>query len=94
MSQPMWCSACGRYEQPNDEWRALWIDSDGNCRIGHRASDACIEEKWTPFSSADDDTVYACGQLTALTLVERYLERGTFDSGSAPQFANFNATEL
>jgi hypothetical protein len=64
-------------EEPVDErWRALWIDSDGDLRLTklERAGDMDFERP---------DTVFACGQGSALVLVERYLHHASFFHDSA-----------
>lgn len=64
---PLWCSCCEKHEQPNGEWRALWIDGSGNL-ICSRPWEAPMRDYL--------QVRYACGQQTALVLVERYLSTG------------------
>lgn len=63
------CAACMRYEPLDANWRALWIDCDGDLRISRpeRSYDRC-------------DAVLACGEGSALVLTERYLHLGTFQA--------------
>ncbi len=66
-----YCSAC-RSQQPfNATWRALHIDGNGDLRITRPEAAGAIEFE-------RPDTAFACGEGTALLLVERYLHSGTF----------------
>jgi len=73
MSLPVtaWCSACMRYERVDRHWLALYIDSDGRL-ITAQPERGCDIDYERP------DTVFACGQGSALVLFERYLHTRSF----------------
>ena len=74
MTTPLtrYCSACFR-DQPFDaRWFALHIDSDGDLILTRPVMEGAIEYE-------RPNTVFACGQGTALVLVERYLHCGSFE---------------
>lgn len=82
MISQRWCYACGKAEDFDGNWFEVWLDTKGQCVLA-------------PVSNPDDhnefrDEVFACGQLTALILVERYLHTRTFNpaptSASAPDY--------
>lgn len=73
MSKQRWCQACGKVEDFDDRWFELWIDSEGACRVKP------VTDAGTYHMQFRSD-IFACGQLTALVLVERYLHSGSFDS--------------
>ena len=66
------CAACFRVEAVTDKWRALHIDSDGDLLMTRPAAGGVLDYERPA-------TVFACGEGTALALVERYLHSGTFD---------------
>ncbi len=72
------CSACMRDQVVDASWRALWIDSEGRLLISppERGCDIDYERP---------NTVFACGQGSALALTERYLHRAGFDLAHPPQ---------
>lgn len=65
------CSACLRVEPVDSEWRALWIDADGDLRL------SAPGRAFAPELDRDS-TVFVCGQGSALVLVERYLHSHNF----------------
>jgi hypothetical protein len=73
-----WCYACGKAEDFDANWFEVWLDAEGRCVV-------------TPVSTPADyhnefrGDIFACGQLGALILVERYLHARTFDPTSAPE---------
>lgn len=67
-----WCHACGKVEDFDANWFEVWIGSDGECTI-HPITDP------SQYSKQFRSDTFACGQLTALILVERYLHTRTFD---------------
>ena len=71
MAATAYCSACMRYEPVDTHWVALWIDSDGDLRV-------TAPEKGCDLDYERPDTVFACGQGSALALTERYLHHGSF----------------
>jgi len=87
MSQPTqqrWCHACGKSEDFAGGWFALYIAPFGECVVAS-VSDA-------EFASYRGE-VFACGQLSALVLVERYLHTGTFNPPAPAEPAAPNAFE-
>ncbi len=66
-----YCSGCMANQPVDENWRALWIDSDGDLRITalERSGDIDFERP---------GTVFACGQGSALALTERYLHSRSF----------------
>lgn len=69
------CKACDEIQPVDGHWRALWVDAKGALRV-------------SPAMAVDErcfygDTVYACGQGSALVLVERWLHTGTFEPAQA-----------
>lgn len=68
-----WCSACMRFETVDANWRALWIDSDGDLRVGQ-------PERGCDLDFERPNTIFACGEGTALVLTERYLHTRNFDA--------------
>jgi hypothetical protein len=59
-------------EEPVDaRWVALWIDSDGRLTMS-QPEHGCDLDYERP------DTVFACGQGSALVLTERYLHSKSF----------------
>ena len=71
MVKQAYCSACMRTQAVDVHWVALWIDSDGDLRITR-------PEKGCELDYERPDTVFACGQGSALALTERYLHWGDF----------------
>lgn len=69
-TQQHWCHACGKIEDFAGGWFALYIAPYGECVLARVDDDE--------FASYREE-VFACGQLSALVLVERYLHTGTFD---------------
>jgi hypothetical protein len=65
------CSACLRNEPVDKNWRALWIDSDGDLRI-------TAPERGCDLDYERPHTVFACGEGSALALTERYLHSRNF----------------
>lgn len=67
-----WCYACGKAEDFDGNWFEVWLDTKGQCVLA-------------PVSDPDEyhnefrGDIFACGQLSALILVERYLHTRTFD---------------
>jgi hypothetical protein len=81
------CSGCLRIEPIDKNWRALWIDSDG---------DLCIS---SPEHGCDLDferprTVFACGQGSALTLTERYLHHTSFQLAHDAEIETADAARM
>lgn len=73
ISPQRFCHACGKFEDMlHGGWFELWIGSDGECVVQP------IPEPLNYFPQLRGET-FACGQLSALVLVERYLHTGTFD---------------
>lgn len=70
MSKHAYCSGCMRVEPVDAHWRALWIDSDGDLRV------SALEHSGVYFERSG--TVFACGQGSALKLIERYLHSASF----------------
>lgn len=73
MTQPCqqrWCHACRKMEDFDTSWFELWIDIHGNCTIQRVIAN---------YEPQFEEDIYACGQMTALVLVERFLHTGTFD---------------
>jgi hypothetical protein len=66
-----YCSGCMQEELVDKSWLALWIDSDGDLRITQL-------EKGADLDFERPDTVFACGQGSALVLTERYLHHRSF----------------
>jgi hypothetical protein len=71
-TQQRWCHACGRPEDFDSNWFELWVGSEGECVI-QPVSDP------TDYHKQFRGDTFACGQLSALVLVERYLHTGTFN---------------
>lgn len=65
------CSGCMRDQPVDANWVALWIDGDGDLRI-------TAPEKGCDIDYERPDTVFACGQGSALVLTERYLHSRSF----------------
>ena len=81
MATHAYCSGCMRMQLVDAHWLALWIDSDGDLRISE-------PERGCDIDYERPDTVFACGQGSALALTERYLHHGRFavyDVSSAMQ---------
>jgi hypothetical protein len=72
---PLYCAHCERHEQPNDEWRALWIDGSRNL---------IVSRPWEALMRDYLQVAYACGQGAALVLVERYLSTGELSRSTRP----------
>ena len=66
------CSGCMSWQTVDSAWRALWIVGDGDLLVTH-PEHSCDLDFERP------DTVFACGQGSAMVLVERYLQTGCFD---------------
>ena len=66
-----YCSACMRDEPVDKHWLAFYIDANGRlvCAEPERGCDIDYERP---------DTVFACGQGSALVLFERYLHTRSF----------------
>lgn len=73
MNKKRWCHACGKVEEFGDGWFEMWIDRDGSCRIKP------VEDAGMYHMQFRSD-IFACGQGSALVLVERYLQSGGFDA--------------
>jgi len=67
-----WCHACCRVENFDLGWYEVWIGSNGECVL-QPVSDP------TEYHKQFRGDTFACGQLPALVLVERYLHTGTFN---------------
>lgn len=72
MPTEAFCSGCMCVQRVDANWRALWIDSDGDL-IATRPEFECNLDFERP------RTAFACGQGAALRIVERYLHAGTFE---------------
>ncbi|QHN04397.1 hypothetical protein FTO74_14270 [Granulicella sp. WH15] len=79
MAHQAYCSGCMATQPIDANWRALWIDSDGDLLMSRPERDGDIDFE-------RPGTVFACGQGAALCIVERYLHSGTFDH--APESIN------
>jgi len=75
-----YCSACAEFQPVDGNWRALWIDSDGDLRISAlgRAENRQYDR---------ERVVLVCGQGTALVLTERYLHSGSFEQAHAAELS-------
>ena len=73
-----WCHACCKAEPFDSGWWEAWIDSEGRCVVQPVSDPADYHKQFR------GDT-FACGQLSALVLVERYLHTRTFDPAPAPE---------
>jgi hypothetical protein len=87
MSRQRWCHACGKVEDFDDRWFELWIDAEGSCRVKP------VTDAGTYHMQFRSD-IFACGQLTALVLVERYLHSRTFDPVVFDQAASVSHTAI
>ena len=67
-----WCHACGRPEEFDSAWYELSIDRTGAC-VTRAIGDPRI---YDPLHLRN--SVLACGQGSALVLLERYLHTRTF----------------
>lgn len=76
MQAERYCDACMKMQPFDSEWKALWIDADGDLRM----TDA-DREGTTAYERAG--TVMACGQGSALVLVERFLHTRGFNPSIA-----------
>jgi len=86
MSGKRWCHACCKAEDFDRGWFEVWVGSEGECVIQPVSDPADYHKQFR------GDT-FACGQLAALVLVERYLHSGTFNppaptEATAPALAN------
>ena len=70
-----YCSACQREELVDKHWLAFYIDSDGDY-VATQPEHGCDIDYERP------NTVFACGQTTALVLFERYLHTRSFTLGT------------
>jgi hypothetical protein len=71
ISKFAFCSGCICEQLVDAHWRALWIDGDGDLRI-------TAPEKGCDLDFERPNTVFACGQGSALRLTERYLHAASF----------------
>jgi hypothetical protein len=76
MTKELYCSACMRMQPLDENWRALHIDSDGDLVLTR-------PEKDGEHFYERPNTVFACGEGSALVLVERYLHTRGFDLAHA-----------
>jgi len=74
MSQPQqrWCHACSAVHDFDGGWYEIWIGTGGECVLQPVCDPATYHERFR-------GDIFACGQLSALILVERYLHSQTFD---------------
>ena len=72
------CSGCVAIEPVDANWRALWIDPDGGLKITD-------PERGCDLDYERPNTVFACGQGSALALTERYLQSAGFSLAKPPQ---------
>lgn len=79
-----YCSACQREELVDKHWLAFYIDSDGDF-VSTQPERGCDIDYERP------NTVFACGQHTALVLFERWLHTRSF---TAEHTTNLNRTNL
>jgi hypothetical protein len=75
-TQQRWCHACCRVENFDLGWYEVWIGSNGECVV-QPVSDP------TDYHKQFRGDIFACGQLSALVLVERYLHKRSFDPATA-----------
>lgn len=61
------CAACGKDEKVDENWVGLRISAIGELIIEHFPCN----------SGYEDVCIFACGQLTALVLIERWLHTGS-----------------
>ena len=71
MAKTAFCSGCMRVEAVDAHWLALWIDSEGRMTMS-------LPERGCDIDYERPDTVFACGQGSALALTERYLHSASF----------------
>lgn len=67
------CTACGHLQQVDAHWRALYIDHSQRLVM---TAPLLPEE----INRQQNGAVFACGQGSALVLVERYLHCGSFEA--------------
>ncbi len=72
MNGKRWCYACGKVEEFDGNWFEVWIDTKGQCVVTPVVDPAEYHNEFR-------GDIFACGQLTALILLERYLHTRTFD---------------
>jgi hypothetical protein len=81
------CSGCLRTQPVDRNWRALWIDGDGDLHIT-APEHACDLDFERP------NTVFACGEGSALALVERYLHSRSFQLAHYAEMELVSAAQL
>ena len=67
-----WCHACGRPESFNGGWYEVWIGTEGELVMQPVSDPADYHKQFR-------GDIFACGEGSALVLVERYLQSRTFD---------------
>jgi hypothetical protein len=91
MDGKRWCHACQRVEDFDASWFEAWIGTDGELVL-QPVSDP------TDYHKQFRGDIFACGEGSALILVERYLQSRTFDPTPArthstdPQFTSETST--
>lgn len=72
------CSGCAGLQPFDAQWRAVWIDSDGDLVM-------TSPEKGGDLDFERPNTVFVCGQMCALKITERYLHSGSFEQAHATE---------
>jgi len=78
------CSGCRELQTVDPNWRALWIDSDGDLHITALEHAGCLDFE-------RPGTVFACGEGSALRLTERYLHSCNFVSAHDAEISHADA---
>ena len=73
-----WCYACGKAEDFDAAWFEVWLDDKGRCVLTPVTNPVEYHNEFR-------GDIFACGQLSALVLVERYLHTRTFNPAPTPE---------
>ena len=73
MAGVFYCSGCGEIQPVDGHWRELRVSFRGNL---------VVSAPFEPVLGGCYETL-ACGQGSALVLIERYLQSGTFEPAQA-----------